>query len=53
MHFGGALALGSAVLFAVPGVGPAGLVLMEIAGAAGLGGAGGFGHFYNCYFTKA
>lgn len=52
MYFGGALAVGSAVLFAVPGVGPAGLALMEIAGAAGIGGAGGFGHFYNCYFSK-
>eukprot|EP00931_Biecheleriopsis_adriatica_P048057 TRINITY_DN27756_c0_g1_i1.p1 TRINITY_DN27756_c0_g1~~TRINITY_DN27756_c0_g1_i1.p1 ORF type:complete len:785 (+),score=101.75 TRINITY_DN27756_c0_g1_i1:74-2428(+) len=49
MQFGGVLALGAAAVLAVPGVGPAGLALVEIAGAFGAGGLGGFGHFYSCY----
>lgn len=51
MQFGGALAIGSAVMFAVPGVGLPGLAALELAGAAGLGGASGFGHFWNCYYS--
>merc|ERR1712146_238174 len=49
MKFGGALAAGSALFLAVPGVGPAGLVLAEVAAAAGIGGVGGFSHMWSCY----
>lgn len=49
LKWGGALAAGAAVLFAVPGVGPAGLAAVELASAAGIGAGGGFTQLISCY----
>lgn len=49
MRWGGALAVGSAVVLAVPGVGPVGLAAIELAGAAGIGAGAGITNLISCY----
>lgn len=49
MRWGGALAVGSAIVFAVPGVGPVGLAAIELAGAAGIGAGAGITNLISCY----
>lgn len=49
LKWGGALTAASALMFAVPGVGPAGLAAIELAGAAGIGAGGGVTQLMSCY----
>lgn len=50
---GGMLAIGAAALFAVPGVGPAGLAAVELTAALGIGvGGGAMDYWHNCILAR-
>lgn len=52
-RLGGMLTIGAAALFAIPGVGPAGLAAVELAAAIGIGAGGGaVDYFHNCILAR-
>lgn len=52
-RLGGMLAIGAAALFAVPGVGPAGLAAVELTAALGIGvGGGAMDYWHNCILAR-